>query len=216
MSMFYVHSSNSVFLCHFFFFFFAQTVRSVIQDPLLSWWRRRGRVVTVKFESRSRYTLTFLWITATLLIAAFVPDISKVISVIGGISAFFIFIFPGNALCFASTFSYMLNYTHQNPLCVWLGLCLMFAMQTEPVSCKTRWDEYLLYVWVVLYRVTSVLELSCSSYLKARGSVFVIGINPLTLRLRSTACHFSANCTPADLREGGLHRCGSGHSRFQS
>uniref|UniRef100_A0A3Q2XYC5 Solute carrier family 38 member 8 n=1 Tax=Hippocampus comes TaxID=109280 RepID=A0A3Q2XYC5_HIPCM len=72
--------------------------RSVIQDPLLSWWRRRGRVVTVKFESRSRYTLTFLWITATLLIAAFVPDISKVISVIGGISAFFIFIFPGIAL----------------------------------------------------------------------------------------------------------------------
>lgn len=30
-----------------------------------------------------------------LLIAIFVPDISKVISVIGGISAFFIFIFPG-------------------------------------------------------------------------------------------------------------------------
>nr|XP_057931595.1 putative sodium-coupled neutral amino acid transporter 8a isoform X4 [Doryrhamphus excisus] len=55
--------------------------RSVIQDPLLSWWWRCG-------------------------------DISKVISAIGGISAFFIFIFP--------------------------GLCLMFAMQSEPVSCKTR------------------------------------------------------------------------------
>nr|XP_057931594.1 putative sodium-coupled neutral amino acid transporter 8a isoform X3 [Doryrhamphus excisus] len=86
--------------------------RSVIQDPLLSWWWRCGGVVTVELESRSRYTLTFLWITATLLIALFVPDISKVISAIGGISAFFIFIFP--------------------------GLCLMFAMQSEPVSCKTR------------------------------------------------------------------------------
>ncbi|XP_061825848.1 putative sodium-coupled neutral amino acid transporter 8a isoform X1 [Nerophis lumbriciformis] len=86
--------------------------RSVIQDPLLSWRRRCGDVVTVEFESRSRYMLTFLWITATLLIAVFVPDISKVISVIGGISAFFIFIFP--------------------------GLCLMFAMQSEPVSYKAR------------------------------------------------------------------------------
>ncbi|TMS05498.1 Putative sodium-coupled neutral amino acid transporter 8 [Larimichthys crocea] len=86
--------------------------RSVIQDPLLSWRRRREGAVTVDFESHSRYVLTVLWITATLLIAMFVPDISKVISVIGGISAFFIFIFP--------------------------GLCLMFAMQSEPVSWKTR------------------------------------------------------------------------------
>uniref|UniRef100_A0A3Q3M7V1 Solute carrier family 38 member 8a n=1 Tax=Mastacembelus armatus TaxID=205130 RepID=A0A3Q3M7V1_9TELE len=72
--------------------------RSVIQDPLLSWWRRRYGLVTVELESRSRYMLTILWITATLFIAVFVPDISKVIGVIGGISAFFIFIFPGNTL----------------------------------------------------------------------------------------------------------------------
>ncbi|XP_022605721.1 putative sodium-coupled neutral amino acid transporter 8 [Seriola dumerili] len=95
--------------------------RSVIQDPLLSWRRRRYGVVTVEFESRSRYALTVLWITVTLLIAVFVPDISKVISVIGGISAFFIFIFP--------------------------GLCLIFAMQSEPVSCKTR---VVLTVWGVV------------------------------------------------------------------
>lgn len=69
----------------------------MIQDPLLSWWRRRDSIATVAFESRSRYVLTVLWIMATLLIAMFVPDISKVISVIGGISAFFIFIFPGNS-----------------------------------------------------------------------------------------------------------------------
>uniref|UniRef100_A0A8C6TDQ7 Solute carrier family 38 member 8a n=1 Tax=Neogobius melanostomus TaxID=47308 RepID=A0A8C6TDQ7_9GOBI len=49
------------------------------------------------FERCSRYLLTILWITVTLLIAMFVPDISKVISVIGGISAFFIFIFPGTS-----------------------------------------------------------------------------------------------------------------------
>uniref|UniRef100_A0A665UR48 Solute carrier family 38 member 8a n=1 Tax=Echeneis naucrates TaxID=173247 RepID=A0A665UR48_ECHNA len=60
-----------------------------------------------------RYALTVLWITVTLLIAVFVPDISKVISVIGGISAFFIFIFP--------------------------GLCLIFAVQSEPVFGLTVW-----------------------------------------------------------------------------
>lgn len=86
--------------------------RSVIQEPLLNWRRRCFGRVTVEYEVRSRYLLTVLWIAITLLIAVFVPDISKVISVIGGISAFFIFIFP--------------------------GLCLMFAMQSEPVSCKTR------------------------------------------------------------------------------
>ncbi|XP_010770276.1 putative sodium-coupled neutral amino acid transporter 8 [Notothenia coriiceps] len=86
--------------------------RSVILDPLLSRRRRRDGVVSAEFESRSRIVLTVLWIAVTLLIATFVPDISKVISVIGGVSAFFIFIFP--------------------------GLCLMFAMQSEPVSFKTR------------------------------------------------------------------------------
>lgn len=84
----------------------------MIQDPLLSRWQKRSRVAKARLESRSRYTLTAVWVTVTLLIAVFVPDISKVIGVIGGISAFFIFIFP--------------------------GLCLMFAMQSEPVSCKTR------------------------------------------------------------------------------
>ncbi|KAF3689158.1 putative sodium-coupled neutral amino acid transporter 8 Solute carrier family 38 member 8 [Channa argus] len=69
--------------------------RSVVQEPLLSWRRSRYGVVTAEFESRSRYALTVMWVTVTLLIAIFVPDISKVISVIGGISAFFIFIFPG-------------------------------------------------------------------------------------------------------------------------
>uniref|UniRef100_A0A671ML25 Putative sodium-coupled neutral amino acid transporter 8 n=1 Tax=Sinocyclocheilus anshuiensis TaxID=1608454 RepID=A0A671ML25_9TELE len=49
-------------------------------------------------HSRCRLILTILWITVTLLIAIYVPDMSEVISVIGGISAFFIFIFPGETL----------------------------------------------------------------------------------------------------------------------
>ncbi|XP_029379524.1 putative sodium-coupled neutral amino acid transporter 8a [Echeneis naucrates] len=112
--------------------------RSVIQDPLLSWRQRRYGVVTVAFESRSRYALTVLWITVTLLIAVFVPDISKVISVIGGISAFFIFIFP--------------------------GLCLIFAVQSEPVSCKTRFG---LTVW-------GVVTLICGAFIFGQSTTIAV------------------------------------------
>nr|XP_019962002.1 PREDICTED: putative sodium-coupled neutral amino acid transporter 8 [Paralichthys olivaceus] len=112
--------------------------RSVIQDPLLSWRRRRYGVVTANFESRSRYALTALWITVTLLIAVFVPDISKVISVIGGISAFFIFIFP--------------------------GLCLIFAMQSEPVSWRTR---AVLTVW-------GVVTLICGAFIFGQSSTIAV------------------------------------------
>ncbi|XP_076155909.1 putative sodium-coupled neutral amino acid transporter 8a [Alosa pseudoharengus] len=85
--------------------------RSVIQDPLLNF-RSKGSIVTKSYETRTRLALTIAWIGVTLLVAVFVPDISKVISVIGGISAFFIFIFP--------------------------GLCLIFAVQSEPVSTYMR------------------------------------------------------------------------------
>uniref|UniRef100_A0A3B5M0Q2 Amino acid transporter transmembrane domain-containing protein n=1 Tax=Xiphophorus couchianus TaxID=32473 RepID=A0A3B5M0Q2_9TELE len=60
--------------------------------------RNRRGVVTHSFESRCRVVLTMAWISFTLLIAMFVPDMADVISVIGGISAFFIFIFPGLCL----------------------------------------------------------------------------------------------------------------------
>ncbi|XP_039619010.1 putative sodium-coupled neutral amino acid transporter 8a isoform X2 [Polypterus senegalus] len=85
--------------------------RSVIQDLLLKN-RRQYTVVTEAYEKWSRLFLTVVWIVITLLIAMFVPDISKIISIIGGISAFFIFIFP--------------------------GLCLIFIMQTEAVSSRMR------------------------------------------------------------------------------
>uniref|UniRef100_A0A672HZM5 Solute carrier family 38 member 8b n=1 Tax=Salarias fasciatus TaxID=181472 RepID=A0A672HZM5_SALFA len=72
-------------------------------------------------DSRCRVVLTVLWITLTLLIAMFVPDMGDVISVIGGISAFFIFIFP--------------------------GLCLVFTMQTENVPARVK---AVLTVWGVV------------------------------------------------------------------
>ncbi|XP_077104958.1 putative sodium-coupled neutral amino acid transporter 8a isoform X3 [Siphateles boraxobius] len=67
--------------------------RSVIQDPLLRQ-RHKHTAVTESYESRTRVALTTAWVTVTLLIAVFIPDISKVISVVGGVSAFFIFVFP--------------------------------------------------------------------------------------------------------------------------
>uniref|UniRef100_A0A3Q2CH27 Solute carrier family 38 member 8b n=1 Tax=Cyprinodon variegatus TaxID=28743 RepID=A0A3Q2CH27_CYPVA len=69
--------------------------RSVILNLLLRIQRNRRGVFTQSFESRCRVMLTVAWISFTLLIAMFVPDMADVISVIGGISAFFIFIFPG-------------------------------------------------------------------------------------------------------------------------
>ncbi|XP_078113786.1 putative sodium-coupled neutral amino acid transporter 8 [Sander vitreus] len=95
--------------------------RSVILNLTLRIQRRRLGIVTHSFESRCRVVLTVIWITITLLIAMFVPDMGDVISVIGGISAFFIFIFP--------------------------GLCLVFTMQTESVSPRVR---VILTVWGVI------------------------------------------------------------------
>lgn len=51
--------------------------------------------------------LTVLWVTVTLAMALFLPDLSEIIGIIGGISSFFIFIFPGEvpllgaACCFS-------------------------------------------------------------------------------------------------------------------
>ncbi|XP_063332598.1 putative sodium-coupled neutral amino acid transporter 8 [Pelmatolapia mariae] len=86
--------------------------RSVILNLMLRVRRHYRGIVTHSFENRCRVVLTVAWITFTLLIAMFVPDMSDVISIIGGISAFFIFIFP--------------------------GLCLVFTMQTENISSRVR------------------------------------------------------------------------------
>ncbi|KAK2530089.1 Slc38a8 [Columba guinea] len=73
--------------------------RSVVQDLWVTP-KRRTTAVPEEHEQRSRVVLTVAWMATTLAIALFVPDIGKVIELIGGISAFFIFIFPGKTgLC---------------------------------------------------------------------------------------------------------------------
>ncbi|KAM6064190.1 LOW QUALITY PROTEIN: solute carrier family 38 member 8 [Theristicus caerulescens] len=71
--------------------------RSVVRDVWVTP-KRRATAVPEAHERRSRVALTVAWMAATLAIALFVPDIGKVIELIGGISAFFIFIFPAG-LC---------------------------------------------------------------------------------------------------------------------
>ncbi|XP_075017139.1 solute carrier family 38 member 8 [Calonectris borealis] len=68
--------------------------RSVVRDVWATP-KRGAAAVPEAHERRSRVVLTVAWMAATLAIALFVPDIGKVIELIGGISAFFIFIFPG-------------------------------------------------------------------------------------------------------------------------
>lgn len=85
--------------------------RSVLNEVWLTY-KRKYAVISEWYETFVRIALTVSWILVTMLIAMFVPDISEVISLVGGISAFFIYIFP--------------------------GLCLVCAMQTEPVSPKIR------------------------------------------------------------------------------
>ncbi|XP_007528420.2 putative sodium-coupled neutral amino acid transporter 8 [Erinaceus europaeus] len=59
-----------------------------------------------------RIPLTILWVTVTLTMALFLPDLGKIISLIGGISSFFIFIFP--------------------------GLCLICAIGIEPIRPRVK------------------------------------------------------------------------------
>ncbi|XP_038224724.1 putative sodium-coupled neutral amino acid transporter 8 isoform X3 [Dermochelys coriacea] len=87
--------------------------RSVLQDVCLND-KCRSLVLTEPYERCTRIVLTITWIIVTLVIALFVPDISEVISIIGGISAFFIFIFP--------------------------GLCLVCAMEMEPIEPRKNSD----------------------------------------------------------------------------
>ena len=73
--------------------------RSVMQD----FWRRGCggacglRALAEPSGPWVRVPLTVLWVAVTLAIALFLPDLSEIIGIIGGISSFFIFIFPGEA-----------------------------------------------------------------------------------------------------------------------
>ncbi|XP_053305287.1 putative sodium-coupled neutral amino acid transporter 8 [Spea bombifrons] len=83
--------------------------RTVLQE---AWLDHKTSYIYTTYERLIRVILTVLWILITLIISLFVPDISKVISVIGGISAFFIFIFP--------------------------GICLICAVEVEPMSPRKK------------------------------------------------------------------------------
>lgn len=72
--------------------------RSVLQD----FWRSccqvcRPQALADASGRGVRMLLTVLWVTVTLALALFLPDLSEIIGIIGGISSFFIFIFPGEA-----------------------------------------------------------------------------------------------------------------------
>ena len=59
------------------------------------WLRYQGMPLEedVGRERRRRVLQTLVWFLLTLLLALFIPDIGKVISVIGGLAACFIFVF---------------------------------------------------------------------------------------------------------------------------
>ncbi|XP_064436877.1 solute carrier family 38 member 8 isoform X2 [Mirounga angustirostris] len=97
--------------------------RSVMQD----FWRRSccwaGGLAALAEPSGPwvRGLLTVLWVAVTLALALFLPDLSEIIGIIGGISSFFIFIFPGLCLVHAASVEPMApnvkeSCAHQQPL----------------------------------------------------------------------------------------------------
>ncbi|XP_068434996.1 sodium-coupled neutral amino acid transporter 7 [Clinocottus analis] len=64
------------------------------------WLRFQGEQVEVcvRREKRRRILQTLVWFVVTLVLALFIPDIGRVISLIGGLAACFIFVFPGLCL----------------------------------------------------------------------------------------------------------------------
>ncbi|XP_019599264.2 solute carrier family 38 member 8 [Rhinolophus sinicus] len=88
--------------------------RSVMQD----FWRRTccqvcgRRALADPSGLGVRLPMTILWVTVTLAMALFLPDLSEIIGIIGGISSFFIFTFP--------------------------GLCLICAINAEPIGPRVK------------------------------------------------------------------------------
>ncbi|XP_061670134.1 sodium-coupled neutral amino acid transporter 7 [Syngnathoides biaculeatus] len=71
--------------------------RAVIEGLWLRWQGEQVEVC-VRRERRRRIVQTLLWFAVTLVLALFTPDIGRVISLIGGLAACFIFVFPGLCL----------------------------------------------------------------------------------------------------------------------
>uniref|UniRef100_A0A452QLC9 Solute carrier family 38 member 8 n=1 Tax=Ursus americanus TaxID=9643 RepID=A0A452QLC9_URSAM len=117
--------------------------RSVMQD----FWRRSccragGRGALAEPSGPwVQGLLTVLWVAVTLAMALFLPDLSEIIGIIGGISSFFIFIFP--------------------------GLCLVCAVSVEPMAphvkcCLEAWGVLSVLVGTFIFgqsTVAAALEL---------------------------------------------------------
>ncbi|XP_040838092.1 putative sodium-coupled neutral amino acid transporter 8 [Ochotona curzoniae] len=118
--------------------------RSVMQDFWTrSCWGTWGlRVLADPSGPWVRIPLTVLWVTATLAMALALPNLGEVIGIIGGLSSFFIFIFP--------------------------GLCLICAMDVEPIRprakcCLEVWGVVSVLIGTFIFgqsTLAAVLELS--------------------------------------------------------
>lgn len=103
------------------------------------WLRFQGEQVEVcvRREQRRRILQTLVWFIVTLVLALFIPDIGRVISLIGGLAACFIFVFP--------------------------GLCLMQAKLSETDSRTTSWHGMVIFGVVMVTLGAFIFGLTTSN-----------------------------------------------------
>ncbi|XP_048210994.1 putative sodium-coupled neutral amino acid transporter 8 [Perognathus longimembris pacificus] len=116
--------------------------RSVMQDIWKRTWSSQGPPVLADPSGPwVRVPLTVLWVAVTLAMALVLPDLGQITGIIGGISTFFIFIFP--------------------------GLCLICAVDVEPMGpgvkcCLELWGALSVLLGTFLFghsTAMAVLEL---------------------------------------------------------
>lgn len=103
------------------------------------WLRFQGEQVEVcvRREQRRRILQTLVWFIVTLVLALFIPDIGRVISLIGGLAACFIFVFP--------------------------GLCLMQAKLSETDNRSTSWHGMVIFGVVMVTLGAFIFGLTTSN-----------------------------------------------------
>lgn len=103
------------------------------------WLRFQGEQVEVcvRREQRRRILQTMVWFVVTLVLALFIPDIGRVISLIGGLAACFIFVFP--------------------------GLCLMQAKLSETDNRSTSWHGMVIFGVVMVTLGAFIFGLTTSN-----------------------------------------------------
>lgn len=110
------------------------------------WLRFQGEQVEVcvRRERRRRILQTLVWFIITLVLALFIPDIGRVISLIGGLAACFIFVFPGtlHAICCVRVFcAAFIDVKPTQCFFKFTGLCLMQAKLSETDVRSARWGS---------------------------------------------------------------------------